>query len=360
MFPKNTIPATVAKPPEKPSLQKKIDTTVLYMADTTDQQVENNYSRWQVKRAKICACTVVLTTLILVAGTLGAITIVLQAQQHSTDKAAPTHAVPKEPLHSGPNSPQRGPYPNPLIKIDNGGLWPAPKNPVTHTPDLVAVDGEGTVFMSSSPKLGNDGITIDSLSVPKNPVSQPPDLVAVDGEGTVFMSSSPKLGNDGITIDSLSVPKNPVSQPPDLVAVDGDGTVFLSSSPRPDSDGIIINSLPDEKPIFIADPFSSSSSSSSPSSSSYQGRTYISSSFPYNGYYARGGVGVPSSSNPSEISGDSDLEGSAESAAYEINDISVGPHNSLQQDINSDSGPGPDVSSVSDDYSMSYPYETEY
>ncbi|XP_022095035.1 uncharacterized protein LOC110981625 [Acanthaster planci] len=267
------MPAMVAIPPEKPPLQKKMDSAVLYMADVTDQQVENNYSRWQVKRAKICACTVVLTTLILVAGTLGAITIVLQAQQHSTDKAALTHAVPKEPLHSGPNSPQRGPYPNPPIKIDNGGLWPAPKNPVTQTPDLVAVDGEGTVLMSLSPK--------------------------------------------------------------------------------PDRDGTISDSLPDEYPVLISDSSHFSSSDPIPyHERSYVRRTYISSSFPYDGYYARGGVGVPSPS----ISGDSDLEGSAKSAAYEINDIPVGSHNSLQQDINIDSGPGPDVFSVSDDYSESYPY----
>ena len=185
---------------------------------------------------------------------MGAITIVLWSQ-HSTDEAViPTQAVIKEPLGSGPNSPLGKPYPNPPIKIDDGALWPATKNPVTQTPDLVAVDGQDTVM--------------------------------------------------------------------------------LSSSPKPVSDGIVIDSLPDEQPTGVVQLLQSSSSASSsdPESSSsdrdYYGRTYVSSSFPYYGFYMRGGVGDPprrrnpSSAEPemSETSGDSDQEGSAEGIIKETND----------------------------------------
>ncbi|XP_038053211.1 uncharacterized protein LOC119725733 [Patiria miniata] len=269
MFPKNTMTTTVAMP-EKPPLQAHKDSAVLYMVDG-DQVDAGNDSRWQIKRAKICACTVVITTLILVAGTLGAIYIVLRSQQDTSEATT----VYKEPL-LGNDSPLEEPINKiPRIKIDDGGLWP-PKNPVT--PDLVAVDGMGTVSLSSSPKPVTDGIDIDPEG---NTIFEP-----------VVVSSS---SSDDVDSSSDSIPYH---------------------------------------------------------ERSYVRRTYVSSSFPFDGFYMRGEEGDPppshsedSSPDPtSEASGDmdSDLEGSAEPDDSEI-----------PSDSDNSSSSDPSSSSFSDPYVVS-------
>ncbi|XP_038053209.1 uncharacterized protein LOC119725731 isoform X2 [Patiria miniata] len=297
MFPKNTMPTTVAVP-EKPPLQTHKDSTVLYMVG--GDQVDGNDSRWQFKRAKICACTVVITTLILVVGILGAITIVLRSQQGTSE--APT--VYKEPL-LGNDSPLEEPINKiPRIKIDDGGLWP-PKNPVT--PDLVAVDGMGTVSLSSSPKPVTDGIDID----PEGDAIFEPFVFSSD-QGRTYISSS--FPYDGFYM------RGEEGHPPPSHSEDS------SSDPTSEAPGDMDSDLDSSLSYRIA------------------GRTYASSSFPYDGFYMRGEEGEPppshsedSSPDPtSEASGDmdSDLEGSAEP---DDSDIPSDSDNSSSSDPSSSS-----------------------
>ena len=109
----------------------------------------------------ICACTIVLTTLILVAGTLGAITIVLtHSGRVVTSETQPV--LDREPLFGNevPNLPEA----TIRIKIDDGGLWP-PTEPVT--PDLIAVDDDeiikviDTDYLPTSTKIPVDGPHLD-------------------------------------------------------------------------------------------------------------------------------------------------------------------------------------------------------
>ena len=99
-----------------------------------------------------------------------------------------------------------------------------------------------------------------------------------------------------------------------------------SPAQNPDGDAIIIDPVPEGEPISE----SSDSSSLDESSSVYyewKGRTYISSSFPHDGFYMRGGVGDPPPSQDSQdshtdevtsevSSGESDLETSGDSSSY--------------------------------------------
>ncbi|XP_033638851.1 uncharacterized protein LOC117299423 [Asterias rubens] len=73
MFPKGTVPDKLVK-----------KEAMVYLVGEKDVQVAlKRASRTEVKRAAICACAVVLTTLILVAGTLGSITLWLSFHHSS-------------------------------------------------------------------------------------------------------------------------------------------------------------------------------------------------------------------------------------------------------------------------------------
>ncbi len=138
MFPKGTVKAAV-QPAEKPPVTAQKESAVVYMVDNTNSQVVAvNDPYWRTQRARICACAVVLTTLILVAGTLGGITIVLTHENGvETMDTTPSLNHDREPLLSNEVPLPKLPESTILIKIDDGGLIP-PTEPAT--PDLKATD----------------------------------------------------------------------------------------------------------------------------------------------------------------------------------------------------------------------------
>ena len=237
------------------------------------------------RRALICACAVVLTTLILVGGALGAIAIVYRAR-HADSATFDTEPISHHGEYLGelvPGSnpevfqPREGAPSKPRIKIDDGGLWPRPPaNNPTLTPDLIAID---------------DGFDQD--------------IHIDDGTASPVGEEVPDGDND-ITV----IGEEEVTEVTDQVSYSG-----------PDS--------------------SDSSVDLSSSDNDYGGRTYISSSFPYNGYYARGGQGNPPESLMSSwdreqaSSGDSSGDGSqgddemSPDAVYPMSSAGMGPMTSF-------------------------------
>ncbi|XP_038053305.1 uncharacterized protein LOC119725800 [Patiria miniata] len=105
MFPKRTVP----------EVPEKKDTTVYIFGEKDVQVALSRASRTEVKRAVICACAVVVTTLILVAGTLGAIALWLSFHHMPHDG----HFV---GLFNGDSDSAKPSSPG--DRIDDGGLWP--------------------------------------------------------------------------------------------------------------------------------------------------------------------------------------------------------------------------------------------
>ncbi len=174
MFPKGTVKAAVT-PAEKPPVTAQKESTVVYMVDNTDSQVDAvNEPYWRNQRAKICACAVVLTTLILVAGTLGGITIVLTHKNGVvTTDPIPSLNYNREPLLSNEVPLPKLPESTIRIKIDDGGLF-SPTEPAT--PDLVAIDdvtddSEIELLSSVSPSSSDDESSVPSYYHGKNYIS---------------------------------------------------------------------------------------------------------------------------------------------------------------------------------------------
>ncbi|XP_022094174.1 uncharacterized protein LOC110981167 [Acanthaster planci] len=134
MLPKNTTTTAMAMLPEKSLAlcSGKKDTEVVSMVEDKDLQVSADFDRGRTRRAVICSCAVVLTTLILVAGALGAVAIVITQSDRVTTVTGPSRGSPLDR-----NSLAEIPATPPRVKIDNGGLWP----PGPPTPDRVTVNG---------------------------------------------------------------------------------------------------------------------------------------------------------------------------------------------------------------------------
>ncbi|XP_038053412.1 uncharacterized protein LOC119725890 [Patiria miniata] len=135
ILPRNTMSTAVAMLPEKNApISDKKDVAVVYMIEDKHLQVSVDHDHGRNRRAAYCACAVVLTSLILVAGTLGIVTIVLSHSSRVTSDVEPL----REPLHPDGNSFTEIPEASPRLMIDDGGLWP----PGPMTPDLVSLNSD--------------------------------------------------------------------------------------------------------------------------------------------------------------------------------------------------------------------------
>ncbi|XP_033638358.1 uncharacterized protein LOC117299064 [Asterias rubens] len=179
MFPKGTVSAAGA-PTEKPPVTAQKESTVVYMVDNTESQVDAvNESYWRTQRARICACAVVLTTLILVAGTLGGIFIILtHTKGVVTIDPTPSVNQDHEPLISNEVPLPKLPESTIRIKIDDGGLVP-PTEPTT--PDLIAID-DVTDYVTDE--------VLPSSSIDYDSSSQPPSVASYNRLGKNYISSS--------------------------------------------------------------------------------------------------------------------------------------------------------------------------
>ena len=138
-----------------------------------------NESYWRNQRARIYACAVILTTLILVAGTLGGIFIVL-THTKGVGTTDPTLSLNhgREPQISNEVPLPKLPESTIRINIDDGGLVP-PTEPTT--PDLIAID-DVTDYVTDE-VLPSSSIVYDSSS-------QPSSVASYNRLGKNYISSS--------------------------------------------------------------------------------------------------------------------------------------------------------------------------
>ncbi|XP_071795896.1 uncharacterized protein [Asterias amurensis] len=163
MFPKGTVSAAGA-PAEKAPVTAQKESTVAYMVGNTESQVDAlNESYWRNRRVRNYACAVILTTLILVAGTLGGIFIVLtHTKGVGTTDPTPSLNHGREPLISNEVPLPKLPESTIRIKIDDGGLVP-PTEPTT--PDLIAIDDVTyDVELLPTVSLSTNGLSTDWIA----------------------------------------------------------------------------------------------------------------------------------------------------------------------------------------------------
>ncbi|XP_022094037.1 uncharacterized protein LOC110981107 isoform X2 [Acanthaster planci] len=197
MFPKRTAP----------EVPEKKETTVYVFGEKDAQVALSRASRTEVKRAAICACAVVVTTLILVAGTLGAIALWLSF-----------HHTPHDGHHVAHYDGDRDEKPlSPGIEIDDGGLWPVGDigqvdvtESITEVPG--AATGAGDILID-----GNDrgfGQSETTTATPK-------------AEQTTGTTPSASPHPESSVWDSFSVPYSVLSEQ-DLGASSDYGTISFT------------------------------------------------------------------------------------------------------------------------------------
>ncbi len=195
MFPKlGTVTAAVT-PAEKPPVTAQKESTVVYMIDNADSQADaGNDSYWRTQRARICACAVVLTTLILVAGTLAGIFIVLSHTKGvETMDPHPSLNHDREPLLSNEVPLPKLPESTIRIKIDDGGLIP-PTEPTN--PDLITID-DVTDVVSGDDQEGDYGSAESDLAMTDGLHAPGPESMYIASSSSRSSSSSSSSSSNG-------------------------------------------------------------------------------------------------------------------------------------------------------------------